>query len=75
MNIYICNLPIHFPSSEYGGTVVVIAKSPKQCGKILTEYYKDSEYFDLSLAINRIKRFALDPTKEYTAGVVDEFRT
>ena len=75
MNIYICDLPIQFPSSEYGGTVVVIAKSRKQCGKILTEYYKDSEYFDLSLAINGVKWFALDPTKEYTAGIVYKFIT
>ena len=75
MKIYICNLPTQFPSSEYGGTVVVIAKSPKQCGKILTEYYGGSEYFDLGLGINKVKWFALDPTKEYTAGIVAEFIT
>ena len=30
MNLYICATPIHFPGSEYGGQLVVMAESKKR---------------------------------------------
>lgn len=76
MKLYVCAVPISFPRSEYGGVVVVIAKSPKQLGKILTEKYADrGAYFDLSISVKSVKWFSLDPERDYTPGVVYEFIT
>ena len=50
MKLYICNTPIRFPRSEYGGIAVVMAEDRKRLGRLLTEQYKGSakEHFDLS---------------------------
>lgn len=74
MNIYLCDTPIKFPASEYGGTIAVIAKNQKQLEEILTEHYRNS-YFDLSISIRSVKEFALDPDKNYEEGIVHEFLT
>jgi hypothetical protein len=76
LNLYICDLPVEFPRSEYGGMVAVIAESPKQCGKILTERFKGNElYFDLRIAMRSPKEFKLDPAVTYEPGIVASFET
>lgn len=75
MNIYLCAYPIEFPRSEYGGLIAVIAKSPKQVGKILTAQYGKDEYFNLDIAVKGVKYYPLDPSKEFTPGIVKEFWT
>ena len=77
MNIYICNTPIEFPRSEYGGLVVAIAKSPKQLGKMLTEHYEKEagRYFNLGLSVKSTKALELNPVLNYQAGIVEEFLT
>lgn len=76
MNLYICATPIHFPRSEYGGQIVVMAESKKRLGKIITERFKrDKDYFDLSLSVKSCKELKLDPNQEYEEGIVAEFLT
>jgi len=76
MNLYICGMPVKFPRSEYGGMVAVIAESPKQCGKILTERFKEHEvYFDLRISVRSVKEFKLDPAVTYEPGIVASFET
>ncbi len=77
MNLYICHTPIHFPRSEYGGLMVVMAESKKRLGKIITEHYKgvDRGYFDLSISVKSCKELKLDPEQYYEEGIVSEFLT
>ena len=75
MNLYLCKYPIKFPASEYGGLVAVIAKSPKELGKILTGLYGKHNYFDLSIAVESVSYYQLDPSREYEAGLVEAFYT
>lgn len=77
MNIYICNLPIQFPRSEYGGQVVVIAESKKAVGKMLTEHYKKDagSYFNLKLSVETCKELELASHLNYQPGIVASFET
>lgn len=78
MNIYVCNTPIGFPQSEYGGMVAVMAKNPKELGKILTEKYDtklNAGYFDLSISVKSAIGVALDQTRNYPSGILMEFIT
>ena len=75
MKMYICQYPIGFPQSEYGGLLAVIAASPKALGKILTEAYGEDPYFNLSIAVRTVTYYELDPSKKYESGIVREFTT
>lgn len=78
MNLYICATPIHFPRSEYGGQLVVMAESKKNLGKIIKKHYErevKGDYFDLSLSVKTCKELKLDPAELYSEGIVSEFIT
>jgi hypothetical protein len=76
MNIYLCNTPVLFPRSEYGGMVAVMANSKKRLGKILTERYsKNEHFFDLRISVESCKEIKLDPAVSYGEGIVMEFLT
>lgn len=57
--------------------VAVIAENKKQCGRILTEKYKEGagKYFNLSLSVKTARELPLDPAKEYEPGIFMEFVT
>jgi hypothetical protein len=77
VKLYICNTPIHFPRSEYGGLVVVMAENKKQLGEMLTaQYQKDGgRYFDLSISVKSCKELVLDPAQAYQPGIAAEMLT
>ena len=80
MNIYICDLPLFGPLSEYGGMVIVVAESQAQCAELLTAEYADrydvsGYWFDVNLAMDKVKQYQLDPTCEYYPRVVATFET
>ena len=76
MNIYICNVPVSFPRSEYGGMITVVAKDKTQLKRLLTQNFRDfHEAFDLNLALPSTISLVLDPDMDYPAGIVREFIT
>ena len=77
MKLYICNAPIRFPRSEYGGLLVVMANNKKELGAIITKRFKEDaeNCFDLSLSVRSCKELALDPEQDYQPGIVSEFVT
>lgn len=76
MNLYICNVPVAFPRSEYGGMITVIAKDKAQLARLLTSRYRnEGNMFDLSLALPSAISLVLEPDMDYPAGIVREFIT
>ena len=79
MTMYIVNYWVPFPSSEYGGMQVVIAKDDEECYKIISEadmfetkYHKDAEEL-IRARIKKASRFALDGA--YVPEMVRSFTT
>ena len=72
MNIYICQWPVRFPSSEYGGIVVVAAENSNQAEEMV-----------LARVSHYDKLYNLDPINPVNIGIahttspmiIDEFTT
>ena len=74
MNIYIGNYWVPFPSSEYGGTWVVIAEHEAQCVELLKGGAWGDRYEDeIAGVVANSKRFGL--TGDPAPMVVDTFYT
>lgn len=74
-NIYICNAPISFPASEYGGMLVVVAVNRKELGRILKNVYGGRNGFNLAISVKGAKEMRLDPKASYGSGIIAEFLT
>lgn len=61
MFLYVGNYWVPFPSSEYGGTWVVMAENDEQVVDILKSVCYDEEYHELiPNAVTQATRFKLD---------------
>jgi hypothetical protein len=76
-SLYIVDLWVPFPSSEYGGVQLVVAYSDAECERILAdkvESYERKKYPNyrerIADCIKEAKRFSVDTTQH---GVVYEF--
>lgn len=74
--LYIVDYWVPFPSSEYGGTISVIAENDNECHDILLEWDDEcnSEYDNLIMQnVVKAPKFAL--LDEEASRVVDSFTT
>ena len=74
--LYIVDYWVPFPSSEYGGTISVIAENDNECHDILLEWDDEcnSEYDNLIMQnVVKAPKFAL--LDEEPSRVVDSFTT
>ena len=75
-NLYIVDYWVPFPSSEYGGMIVVIAESKQECHDLLLEWrdeYLNSHDARIMEKVDKAQVFALATEEE--SGVVDSFTT
>ena len=75
-SLYIVNYWVGFPSSEYGGTINVVAKDDNECHDLLLECRDEyASSFDDRILANVVKapRFAL--VEEEESRIVDSFVT
>lgn len=78
MKLFICDLPIAFPRSEYGGMVVIAANDEAEMIRILENAYDtkwNDGYFDLMLALQEVTTFDLIDGCDIPAGIVRVFET
>lgn len=76
MNIYIGDYWVPFPSSEYGGTWVVMAENEEQAIDILEGTSYDDEYDDLIPgAVSAAKVFPLDKNETFEPKIIETFYT
>lgn len=81
MKLFAGSYWIPFPSSEYGGNWIVVAKDKAQCIEILEKvnqpedgWLGDYRYNDrIPDVVDKAKQY--DLVGDYTAGVVDMFTT
>jgi hypothetical protein len=74
--LYIVDYWVPFPSSEYGGTISVIAENDNECHDILLEWDDEcnSEYDNLIMQnVVKSPKFAL--LDEEKSRIVDSFTT
>jgi hypothetical protein len=74
--LYIVDYWVPFPSSEYGGTISVIAENDNECHDILLEWDDEcnSEYDNLIMQnVVKAPKFAL--LDEEKSRVIDSFTT
>jgi hypothetical protein len=74
-SLYIVDYWVPFPSSEYGGIVVVIAENDTEAFTILSqEDTFDETYVNLIMPnVVSAQKFAL--VDEYESGIIDSFTT
>jgi len=75
-NLYLVNYWVPFPSSEYGGTVSVIAGDDNECHDILLEWR--DEYLsshDSKIMENVTQALTFTLADDHESGVVDSFTT
>lgn len=75
-NLYIVDYWVPFPSSEYGGMIVVIAESKQECHDLLLEWRdecEDSYDSNIMERVDKAQVFTLATEEE--SGVVDSFTT
>ena len=75
-SLYIVDYWVGFPTSEYGGTITVIAKDDNECHDLLLECRDEyASSFDDRILANVVKaqRFAL--VEEEESRIVDSFVT
>jgi len=75
-NLYIVDYWVPFPSSEYGGMVIVIAESKQECHDLLLEWrdeYLNSHDARIMEKVDKAQVFALATEEE--SCVVDSFIT
>ena len=76
MNIYIGDYWEPFPSSEYGGTWVVIAENNGQVIDLLKGLCYDEDYYDMiPETVSKAKVFPLDKNQSFQPQIVDYFFT
>ena len=76
MKLYIGNYWVPFPSSEYGGTWVVMAENDDQVIDILKGTSYDDEYDDLiPNAVLQAKVFSLDKNETFEPKIIETFYT
>lgn len=82
MKLFICDLPMAFPASEYGGMVVIAAHDQDEMIRVLEEAYltaEESMYspkdFDINRALRRVINFDLADGCDTPVGVVRAFET
>ena len=74
--LYLVNYWVPFPSSEYGGSVSVIAADDNECHDILLEWR--DEYLsshDSKIMENVTQALTFGLAEELESGVVDSFTT
>jgi hypothetical protein len=74
--LYIVDYWVPFPSSEYGGTISVIAENDNECHDILLEWDDEcnSEYDNLIMQnVVKAPKFAL--LDEEKSRIIDSFTT
>lgn len=72
--VCICDLPIPFPDSEYGGLVVLVAKDKAEAEALLLKRYGDHtsrELVDASLLCAK----ELPTSAKMASGIVEDFET
>jgi len=75
MNLYVGNYWVPFPSSEYGGSWVVIAENEGQCVDLLREvcYYGNDYEEEISVAVAKAQVFEVSGLE--APRIVDTFFT
>lgn len=74
--VYVVDHFVPFPSSEYGGMWVVVAKDDNECYDLLVEHdqgWNDSYYLKAMENVQKASKFAL--LDEQESRVVDSFTT
>ena len=75
--LYIVDYWIHFPQSEYGGMITVIAKDDNECFELLTNPYEDfyqESYVNRVLpAIKNAQKLQL--ANDYKSDIIEAFIT
>lgn len=80
MFLYVGKYWVPFPSSEYGGSWVVMAESEEQCISLLAEAYADEDWYYPNLIPDAVKNaqvFQLDENvaTNQNPRIVDTFFT
>jgi hypothetical protein len=80
MFLYVGKYWVPFPSSEYGGSWVVMAESEEQCISLLTETYTDEVWDKPKLIPDAVKKAQVFQLDESVASnqkprIVDTFFT
>jgi peptide methionine sulfoxide reductase MsrA len=73
--LYIVDYWVPFPSSEYGGMIVVIAENDIDCFNQLSEERAfDQAYQDrIMMSVTKAQKFVL--ADDYESGIVEAFTT
>jgi len=75
-SLYIVDYWVGFPSSEYGGTINVVAKDDNECHDLLLEWRDEYvESFDDRIMANVVKAPRFLIVGEEESRVVDSFVT
>jgi len=75
-NLYLVNYWVPFPSSEYGGTVSVIAENDNECHDLLLEWRDDYlSSHDSKIMENVHQALTYSLAENLQSGVVDSFTT
>ena len=74
-SLYIVDYWVPFPSSEYGGLVVLIAESDTEAFTILSQadFYGENYVDRIMPNVVSAQKFAL--VDEYESGIIDSFTT
>jgi hypothetical protein len=73
--LYIVDYWVPFPSSEYGGTITVIAENDQECHDILRDDYSYDNRYDNKImqSVVDAQKFALVENEK--SRIVDSFTT
>lgn len=75
-SLYIVDYWVGFPTSEYGGTITVIAKDDNECHDLLLDWRDDyAESFDDRILVNVVKALRFVLAEEQESRIVDSFIT
>lgn len=75
-SLYIVDYWVGFPTSEYGGTITVIAKDDNECHDLLLDWRDEyANSFDDRILANVVKAPRFTLAEEEQSRVVDSFIT
>jgi hypothetical protein len=75
-SLYIVNYWVGFPTSEYGGTISVVAKDDNECHDLLLNWRDEyAESFDDRIMANVVKAPRFLIVGEEESRIVDSFVT
>lgn len=75
-SLYIVDYWVGFPTSEYGGTVTVIAKDDNECHDLLLDWRDDyADSYDDRILANIVKAPRFTLAEEQESRIVDSFIT